>query len=211
MRHKPTPEELIINELDATNQSTTDIIAILNQTKELGTDTLIKLDEQGRQIGTVQNDVDQLLAQQETTKRHLRSISSIFWDIINYFRNDPVPPNHNQQVSELLAKEQAKKKKAASSCCVPRQKKKKSLPVDDVIGGGLKTKDSKNKYDESEKMLDEAGRLVGDLKEIATDMGREIKTHNTQLDVLKGASSESRLSMEDAEGRIKILLNKTSS
>ncbi len=208
MRHQPTAEELIIKDLDAQTQSTKDMLSVLIQTKELGTDTLKGLEQQGRQLGTVQDEVDNLKFQQDTAKRKVRSIASIFWDIINHFRSDPPIANHNEQVNEQLAKKEAAKKKKAASCCARKKDVKKSPPVDDVVGAALKDAKSKSKYDESEKNLDEMGKVVGELKEIATDMGKEIDTHNTRLDMLKVTTEETDAEMEDISNRVKVMLRK---
>lgn len=210
MRNKSTPEELIIKELDASSQSTKDMLAVLIQTKAIGTETLKELDQQGRQIGAVQSDVDNIIAQQEQAQRNVRSISSFFWDIINRFRSEPKVPNHNLEVKEILMQQEAKKKKKTTSCFACKKSAKKLKPVDDVIGDALQNGANKKKYDESEKTLDEAEEIVGDLKEIATAMGKEIHTHNTRLDVLKKTSREVVVKNGEMEEEMRVILHHSS-
>ena len=195
MRRMETPEERIINTMKASEQSTQSMLSILEQTKAIGKQTLSDLQAQGDKLYATQNDVDNIIVQQKLSKRKIRSISSFFWDIINYFLPNPSRPNHNLKVDEKIAKDKAKIKK-------PKSKKGEAMSTD-VIADALKNNPAAGKYHKTDKMLDQVESGVKDLHEIAVEMGEEISTHNKRLDTLDTTTADARAETKYLGGRVR--------
>lgn len=196
MRRMETPEERIISTMNASEQSTKSMLSILAQTKVIGTQTLAELQAQGDKLQAAQNDVDTIAVQQKVAKRKVRSIASIFWDIINYFLPNPSRKNHNLEVDKQIAKEKSKIKK-------PKTKKNQDKMSTDVIADALKNNPAADKYRETDKMLDEVESGVKDLHAIAVEMGEEIGTHNKRLDTLVDTTTDVRAETKSLGGRVR--------
>ena len=206
MNEYDTPEERMIKLIDEEQSSTKNIINVLKETKEIGTDTLTTLQAQGMQIKGIQNGIDTVLHNENIAKRHLRTISSLFWTLMNKILPYPLRRNHGQEVDINIAQQKAKEKK-------PKKKKDKKvkLPpiyVEDIIIPSLEDQKLAQKILEDDERLREASEYLDDLQKISKAMGDEIAEHNQRLDMANTTAEEATVNANDLDGRIKMELNK---
>ena len=204
MHSRISHEELLIKNLNAsTAQSTKAMLSVLNQTQEVGTDSVKMLENQGRQIQSTQMNIDKILYQEQISQHKVNILSTIFGGIRNWFLPTPSQPNHNREVNEKL--NQKKKKTKKSDCYFPRRKRAKD---EDVIAAAMKGDPNENIYQETEKDLDEIRKKVGNLNTLAVRMGEEINNHIERLDVLHQTTEEAANTMNHLDGQVNYLLHK---
>lgn len=182
-----TPEQLIIEQLQASKNSTKDMLAVLADSKDIGDKTLKQLKSQGKQITNTQHNIDEILYQEKFAKRRVYSIKNIFMDLLYKIIPLPAFKNHNDAMDAKIAKQNKKKK--------PAKPAPKAKQVDNVVALAMKKTPYEADYIESEDMLDEVGKDVDDLNVIAKEMGKELGEQNQRLDVLKETTEKSDLLM----------------
>lgn len=194
MQHQQNEENRLTDE---TLNTTRKILSTTNQTKKLAADTLQELKNQGRQMGNIQGDVDDLRQEQAIGKRHLNTLSNFFASLFNLFHPHIKSPNHHGEANKKLAENAPKP--------APHQQKPYTH-VDDTSFLQL-TPQNAEKWQQTDDVLDDVQADVEDLGEIAVKMGQEIDTHNQRLDILNQDAEEAKNAMTDMVVETKILRN----
>lgn len=192
--NKSNEEKLIGDILEKDKVVEAGILQILKETRQVGKAALQELRDQGKQLNGAQYDIDEILFQQDQSKQKIRTIKSIFWDL--FYRIAPCLKKRSDFNNHV-----AKPPRDGSS----------TSKIHDVLGGdiiadSLQDPENRDKYKETDKILDEMGNIIGDLKEIADDMGNEIKHHNNQLDELHDTTGKAQDNNDIQAGTIEMML-----
>jgi hypothetical protein len=196
MRRKETQEEALIRDmLDKDNRNEKNMLAMLDDTKQIGESTLKTLHQQGQQISKTQGGVDNILHREEVGKQQTRSISNILWDW--YYQCFPSAKYKTHTVKN-------------KNSCWRRTKKSSTAKINsdlqtDVIGDALKGGTNEKAYQQSTAELDEIEKDVKDLEKIAGDMNEEITHHNQQLDLLSDTTNTANNNMTRLNDKVREL------
>jgi len=195
-------------------------LKMVENSKQLGVDTLDGLHRQGEQIRNIQADVDDINYMQNRADRHMRGISSVGGAIANKFTPKfEKSRDHNRKADKEYDK--SRKGKLKERVQEEKQTVKEEVKrnkYDWRKGGKAKTEMYKEdvsllseahqqKVEQTDRVLDQIGDGLLVLKEIARDMGDEIEDHNRRLEQLNGDMREANVRMSSQNRRITSRLN----
>lgn len=182
---------------DETLNTTAKILSVTNQTKTMASDTLQELKKQGRQLGNIQGDMDDIRQEQAIGKRHLNTLSNFFSSLFNLFHPHIKSQNHHGEANKKLAENAPKP--------TPYQQKPYTH-VDDTSFLQL-TPQNAEKWQKTNAVLDDVQDDVVDLEKIAVKIGQEVKAHNQRLDVLNQDAEDAKNAVSDMIVETKLLRN----
>lgn len=172
---------------DDSLESTRRMLQLCDESKEAGFRTLMGLDEQGEQLDKIEEDLDKVNADMRQAELNLKGMEKCCG--VCFF-----PCGKNREF-----KEDAGTWKASDDGKVVNGQPTRI--ADNRTGPGITTTSyvgritNDDREDEMEQNLQSVGNMVGNLRNMAIDMGSEIVNQNAQLDRInqKTTSNETRI------------------
>ncbi|XP_025104781.1 synaptosomal-associated protein 25-like isoform X4 [Pomacea canaliculata] len=185
-------EALMKNIEDSTNESlesTRRMLALCEESKEAGIKTLVMLDEQGEQLDRIEEGMDQINQDMRDAEKNLEGLEKCCGLCVLPWKRSKNFEKGADYNKTWKASEDGKVNTNG-----PR------IVVDDRNGagpaGGYITRVLNDaREDEMEQNMCEVSGMIGNLRNMAVDMGNEIESQNRQIDRInqKGMSNETRI------------------
>lgn len=237
----PKPKNRSANKNDGTEQlihkaegvvddslaSATRSLKMALNTRDVGAETLDKLNAQGEQLRRIQADIDDIDAMQDLGARYMRTIESVPGAIANKFTSHQNKTKDHVAIADKESAKARRKKhkeqeeeedeilKIESKAERKRRHKRdvrngdKDVDVDaNQTDFSLLSMDAQQKIKQTDDILDQIGSIMDDLKVQALEMGDEIDDHNSRLAILKETTDVTNLKMKDMNRKIDRRLGK---
>ncbi|XP_027205071.2 synaptosomal-associated protein 25kDa [Dermatophagoides pteronyssinus] len=183
---------------DESLESTRRMLALCEESKEAGIRTLVALDEQGEQLDHIEEDMDKINTDMREAEKNLTGMEKCCGICV-------CPCNKSKEF-----KEDASTWKASEDGKIVSGQP--TRVVDERNGGGPMTtsyiaritKDARE--DEMEENMGQVSTMIGNLRNMAIDMGSEITSQNSQLDRINQKAESNKNRIQGANERALKLL-----
>ncbi|OTF83760.1 synaptosomal-associated protein 25-like protein [Euroglyphus maynei] len=183
---------------DESLESTRRMLALCEESKEAGIRTLVALDEQGEQLDHIEEDMDKINTDMREAEKNLTGMEKCCGICV-------CPCNKSKEF-----KEDASTWKASEDGKIVSGQP--TRVVDERNGGGPMTtsyiaritKDARE--DEMEENMGQVSTMIGNLRNMAIDMGSEISSQNSQLDRINQKAESNKNRIQGANERTQKLL-----
>jgi len=174
---------------DESLESTRRMVGMMEETQDAGIRTLVMLDEQGEQLDRIEEGMDQINKDMKQAEKNLEGLEKCCglcvcpWNKIKNFEKDADYKKTWQSNEDG---------KVVSSQPARIQDSREAA----VVGGGfVKRVTNDQREDEMEENLQNVSNVIGNLKNMAIDMGNEISSQNMQIDRIntKAESNNARI------------------
>jgi hypothetical protein len=177
MRSNRSVEDEIIDRLvSETLMSAKNSDKFLQDSNYIATDINVELIAQGKQLKRTQRQVDHILQKEETSKRKIQSLSSVFWGLIHACIPPRIQEDSNAKADKILAKKNRRTQKSDISA--------NSIFANDVVDKTGLSEKNLQRIKATDVLLDQMSEEIQVLKKEAYAMNKEISQHDTRLDVL---------------------------
>jgi len=180
-------------------ESTRRMIVLCDESKEAGIRTLVMLDEQGEQLDAIDSGMDRINAEMRDAEKNLEGLEKCCGLCVL-----PWKRSKNVEKSAAYSKTFKGNNDGKVNSSGPRQ-----VVAQNGVGPGSGyvqriTNDARE--DEMEGNLQQVSTMIGNLKNMACDMGNEISNQNDQIERVKGKTEISQVRIEGANKRANKLL-----
>ncbi|XP_064484044.1 synaptosomal-associated protein 25-like isoform X9 [Ornithodoros turicata] len=169
-------------------ESTRRMLTLCEESKEAGIRTLVALDEQGEQLDRIEEDMDKINADMKEAEKNLTGMEKCCGICV-------CPCQKGKEF-----KEDASTWKASEDGKVVNSQPARVM--DDRNGAGptsgyIAKITNDDRENEMEDNMGQVSTMIGNLRNMAIDMGSEIESQNRQIDRInqKATSNESRISV----------------
>uniref|UniRef100_A0A3Q4GAT3 Synaptosomal-associated protein n=1 Tax=Neolamprologus brichardi TaxID=32507 RepID=A0A3Q4GAT3_NEOBR len=187
-----TVEQMAIRANQVTDE-TFDFLTLVFQSKQTGVNTVVMLDQQGEQLSRVERGMDQINQDMRQAEKNLTDLSKCCGICVcpcdRYSENDADGSKVVSMQPSGVRNGQAVQVNAAGP----------SGPYIQRI-----TNDARE--DEMEENLEAVGSIIGNLKNLAVDMGSEIDKQNKQIDRINDKADMNKLRIDEANQRANKLI-----
>lgn len=171
---------------DESLESTRRMMALCDESKEAGIRTLVALDDQGEQLDRIEEDMDKINADMKEAEKNLEGMEKCCGICV-------CPCNKSSDF-----KEDASTWKASEDGKIVNTQPTRVMDDRNGAGpmGGYIAKISNDaREEEMEDNMQQVNTMIGNLRNMAIDMGSEIENQNRQLDRinLKAESNKTRV------------------
>lgn len=177
------------NLTDESLGATRRMVGMMEETQDAGIRTLVMLDEQGEQLDRIEEGMDQINKDMKQAEKNLEGLEKCCglcvcpWNKIkNFEKGDEY--KKTWQTSE--------DGKVINNQPARIQDQRDAVQVG---GGFVKRVTNDGREDEMEENLEQVSNVIGNLKNMAIDMGNEITSQNQQIDRIntKAESNNARI------------------
>ncbi|XP_054152969.1 synaptosomal-associated protein 25-like [Oppia nitens] len=183
---------------DDSLESTRRMLLLCDESKEAGIRTLVALDEQGEQLDKIEEDMDKINTDMKEAEKNLTGMEKCCGICV-------CPCGKSSEFKE----DAGTWKSSEDGKIVSGQPQR---VVDERNGGGIIstqyiakiTKDARE--DEMEDNMGQVSTMIGNLRNMAIDMGQEISSQNQQLDRINAKAESNKDRIQGANERAQKLL-----
>ncbi|CAF3326749.1 unnamed protein product [Rotaria sp. Silwood1] len=198
-----TEEEQILLSIDQgvheSLESTRRMLGFCEESKEAGIRTLVMLDEQGEQLDAIDSGMDRINAEMRDAEKNLEGLEKCCGLCVL-----PWKRTKNIEKSAAYSKTFKNNEDGKVNASGPRQ-----IVTQNGVGPGsgyIQRITNDAREDEMEENLQQVSTMIGNLRNMACDMGNEISNQNNQIERIKGKTDISQSRIEGANKRAKTLL-----
>ncbi|CAF1496531.1 unnamed protein product [Rotaria magnacalcarata] len=180
-------------------ESTRRMLALCDESKEAGIRTLVMLDEQGEQLDAIDSGMDRINDEMRDAEKNLEGLEKCCGLCVL-----PWKRSKNVEKSAAYSKTFKGNEDGKVNASGPRQ-----VVGQNGVGPGsgyIQKITNDAREDEMEENLQQVSTVIGNLRNMACDMGNEIENQNNQIDRIKGKTDISHIRIEEANKRAKTLL-----
>ncbi|XP_034531264.1 synaptosomal-associated protein 23-like [Notolabrus celidotus] len=199
---------------DESLESTRRMLQMAEESKQTGVNTMVMLDQQGEQLKRVDEGMDQINKDMRQAEKNLTDLSKCCglcvcpcdrvssiehdsrykrtWGIRGADGEGDVDANGGKVVSRQPS--------------AVRNGQTNQMNSSAPSGPYIKRITNDAREDEMEENLDAVGGIIGNLKNMATDMGNEIDKQNKQIDNINSKADMNKMRIEEANQRANKLL-----
>ncbi|KAL5008473.1 hypothetical protein ScPMuIL_014054 [Solemya velum] len=180
---------------DESLESTRRMMGMCEESKEAGIKTLVMLDEQGEQMDRIEEGMDQINQDMRDAEKNLQGLEKCCGLCVL-----PWKKGKNFEKSGDYSKTWKSNEDGKVNTNGPR------MIVDERNGsgpqGGFITRIKNDaREDEMEQNMIEVSNMVGNLRNMAIDMGSEIESQNRQVDRINQKASSNEVRIQEANAR----------
>jgi synaptosomal-associated protein 25 len=180
-------------------ESTRRMLGLCEESKEAGIRTLVMLDEQGEQLDAIDSGMDRINAEMRDAEKNLEGLEKCCGLCVL-----PWKRTKNVEKSAAYSKTFKGNEDGKVNASGPRQ-----IVSQNGMGPGsgyIQRITNDAREDEMEENLQQVSTMIGNLRNMACDMGNEIGNQNNQIERIKGKTDISQIRIEGANKRAKTLL-----
>jgi len=200
-------------------------LRVAEQTRQIGAETLAKLDSQGQKLLNAQSDLDQIDSDLKEANRELRGIHSLGGQL----KNGLTSSNYSHVDRSKLTKEQRadlarqekedrekgkkkkqEKKKTIEEILAEKKAEEDELRKKDTFQHLIESgqfdhisSDAQFKIRETEQTIDAIALTVGDLKSMAEDMSHTLDQQNVLIDELQVSAINANARLKKTRAKVK--------
>jgi len=174
-------------------------LGLCDDSKEAGIRTLVMLDEQGEQLDAIDSGMDRINAEMRDAEKNLEGLEKCCGLCVL-----PWKRAKNVEKSAAYSKTFKGNEDGKVNSSGPRQ-----IVTQNGMGPGsgyIQRITNDAREDEMEENLQQVSTMIGNLRNMACDMGNEIGNQNNQIDRIKAKTDISQTRIEGANKRAKTLL-----
>ncbi|XP_069774241.1 synaptosomal-associated protein 23-like [Narcine bancroftii] len=192
---------------DESLESTRRMLQLAEESRDAGGKTLIMLDEQGEQLKRIDEGLDQINQDMKEAEKNLTDLSKCCGLCVC-----PCSRVRNFEMGDKYKKAWASDSDGTARVISNQPNKaQNSHEMPRESGGGEAyitriTNDSRE--DEMEENLQQVGSIIGNLKNMAIDMGNEIEAQNNKIDHITEKADVNRARIDEANVRANKLIKK---
>ncbi|XP_072221504.1 synaptosomal-associated protein 23-like isoform X2 [Leuresthes tenuis] len=199
---------------DESLESTRRMLQMAEETKQTGVNTMVMLDQQGEQLRGVEEGMDKINQDMRQAEKNLTDLSKCCGlcvcpcDRVSSIEND----SRYKRTWGIRGGEGEGDADANSSGVVSRQPsgvrngQTPQVNASAPSGPYIKRITNDAREDEMEENLDVVGSIVGNLKNMALDMGNEIDSQNKQIDRITEKADMNKVRIDEANQRANKLI-----
>ncbi|XP_053192352.1 synaptosomal-associated protein 23-like [Scomber japonicus] len=212
-RDKMTVEDMTkrANEVtDESLESTRRMLRMAEESKETGVNTMVMLDQQGEQLRRVEEGMDQINDDMKQAEKNLTDLSKCCGlcvcpcDRVTSIEHDS---NYKRTWGFGGGDGQADGSKVVSrQPSGVRNGQAGQVNAQEPSGPYIKRITNDAREDEMEENLDAVGSIIGNLKNMAVDMGSEIDKQNKQIDRITDKADMNKVRIDEANTRANKLI-----
>jgi len=180
-------------------ESTRRMLGLCEESKEAGIRTLVMLDEQGEQLDAIDTGMDRINAEMRDAEKNLEGLEKCCGLCVL-----PWKRTKNVEKSAAYSKTFKGNEDGKVNSSGPRQ-----IVSQNGMGPGsgyIQRITNDARETEMEENLQQVSTMIGNLRNMACDMGSEIGNQNNQIERIKGKTDISQMRIEGANKRAKTLL-----
>ncbi|CAF0834551.1 unnamed protein product [Adineta ricciae] len=200
MRNELSTIQMQINQTtNESLESTRRMLTLCEESKEAGIRTLVMLDEQGEQLDAIDSGMDRINAEMRDAEKNLEGLEKCCGLCVL-----PWKKSKNVEKSAAYSKTFKGNDDGKVNSSGPRQ-----IVAQNGVGPGsgyIQKITGDARENEMEDNLQQVSTMIGNLRNMACDMGNEIENQNNQIDRIKGKTEISQVRIEGANKRAKTLL-----
>jgi len=190
---------------DESLESTRRMITLCEDAQGSGAHTTDMLAHQGEQLDRVEGGIDNMNAEMKEAEKHLTGMEKWCGLCI-------CPWNRRSKVRDIDGKWESNNKSGGAVKGQPATKSSGGNVPDGGSSGGnqqyVRRINDDAREDEMEDNMQAVGGILGNLKNMATDMGAEIEKQNSQLDRINDKGGNVGVRIDSANKRTEKILNK---
>uniref|UniRef100_UPI00398E7A9A synaptosomal-associated protein 23-like isoform X1 n=2 Tax=Pristiophorus japonicus TaxID=55135 RepID=UPI00398E7A9A len=189
---------------DESLESTRRMLQLAEESKETGTKTMIMLDEQGEQLKRIDEGLDQINQDMKEAEKNLTDLTKCCGLCVC-----PCSRVKNFEMGDSYKKAWGNDADGRAVSNQPGNRQNHEMARRGGEGEGYInriTNDSRE--DEMDDNLQQVGSIIGNLKNMAIDMGNEIDTHNKKIEIITEKADANKSRIDDANLRANKLINK---
>lgn len=187
---------------DESLESTRRMIQLCEESQSAGIRTIEALDHQGEQLGRVEENLDKMNAEMREADKHITGMEK--WCGLCV-----CPWNRTRKVKDTDATWKSSKSKSDDKEMIltePSSSSRIGAVPDGSRGPYIQRINNDAREDEMEENMQAVGGILGNLKNMATDMGSEIERQNKQLDRINVKGENMNVKIDSARTRTEKLL-----
>merc|ERR1712137_1492539 len=205
------------------NKSAVRSLRLAEQTRDIQSNTVMKLKEQGHQIERMQSDMDTIHNNMKQSERKLRSIESVWGSFANKVtsnRNSSYKKKAHQdrKILKNRKKDEHKNKKIKEAQWEEKRtadrknsrRKRDNMIQRDPGARGVEVGSQEEQFyaiiDDTDEQLNQLVGVLDDIKGISLDMGVELNEQNERLDALRHDVDKAAPRMDSAIKRSRAIL-----
>jgi len=166
---------------DETLESTRRMVEMCSEAKDAGIKTLVALDDQGEQLDKIEGGMDQINSDMGLAEKALKGMDMAFGIIPKFWKKNEGFKEDKEVWGEVKATVGAAKTEG----------------VEIREGAYVAKITNDDREEEMEENMEQVGAMIGNLRNMANDMGGEVSRQNEQLDRInkKAESDKTRVKM----------------
>ncbi|XP_018415561.1 PREDICTED: synaptosomal-associated protein 23 isoform X2 [Nanorana parkeri] len=184
---------------DESLESTRRILALAEESQDTGVKTITMLDEQGEQLKRVEEGLDQINKDMREADKNLTELNKCCGLCIC--------PGKSFEFGEVYKKAWGNRDSDEDVVSKqPRQLNGQQQRAPGQSGPYIKRVTNDAREDEMEENLNQVGSILGNLKNLALDMGNEIDSQNKQIDKINEKATANKEHIDEANKKAKKLI-----
>ncbi|XP_073442433.1 synaptosomal-associated protein 23 isoform X2 [Dendrobates tinctorius] len=188
---------------DESLESTRRMLTLAEQSQDAGVKTLTMLDEQGEQLKRVEEGLDQINKDMREAEKNLTELNKCCGLCVC-----PGRRSKNFETGDVYKKAWGSKEQGSDDVVSkqPRQVNGQQPSGAAQSGGYIKKVTNDAREDEMDENLHQVGNIIGNLKNMAIDMGNEIDSQNKVIDRINEKAITNKDRIDEANTRAKKLI-----
>ncbi|KAM9293888.1 synaptosomal-associated protein 23 [Gastrophryne carolinensis] len=188
---------------DESLESTRRMLNLVEESQDAGVKTLTMLDEQGEQLKRVEEGLDQINKDMREAEKNLTELNKCCGLCVC-----PGKRSKNFETGDIYRKAWGSQEPGSEDVISkqPRQANGQNAGTAGQSGPYVKRITNDSREDEMEENLNQVGSILGNLKNMALDMGNEIDAQNVQIDRINEKAAVNKDRIDVANNRAKKLI-----
>ncbi|XP_075048936.1 synaptosomal-associated protein 23 [Mixophyes fleayi] len=188
---------------DESLESTRRMLNLVEEGQDAGVKTLTMLDEQGEQLKRVEEGLDQINKDMREAEKNLTELNKCCGICVC-----PGKRSKNFETGEVYKKAWGNKDHGSEDVVSKQPHQVNGQPQSGAgqSGGYVKRITNDAREDEMDENLQQVGSILGNLKNMALDMGNEIDSQNKMIDRINDKATTNRDRIEEANDTAKKML-----
>ncbi|KAM9465803.1 synaptosomal-associated protein 23-like isoform 1-T1 [Clarias gariepinus] len=192
---------------DESLESTRRMLQLAEETRETGGKTMVMLDQQGEQLRRVDQGMDQINQDMRAAEKNLTDLSKCCGlcvcpcDRVSSIENDS-----RYKRTWASGSDNASAEGGDGGVVSNQPSSQRNGQTTAASGPYIKRVTNDAREDEMEENLDQVGSIIGNLKNLAVDMGNEIDKQNKVIDRINDKADMNKARIDEANQRANKLL-----
>lgn len=199
------PEEIFGKAVNVTKESqeiANRCLITMEKTRNVGFDTVDKLEEQGQQIRRMETDIGAIQHNMQKSDRKLRAINSLGGVLANKFTNSSENTNFMESKRKLDKKYQKKPMDEPQNNKIISNKRNDMKNLLNTSGTtSINENKLKREVDQLDNLMDQMDGAADDLYRLSVIMGNHIDEHNERLDKISPTMTKINAKLDNSNNK----------